>query len=114
MKSIRWVKNGIAEGWFDLKYWRKRLLFPKFKPVSGGLMFIDSQGKLFSQKYSGYQSSDNLWAQIDLSSNSIVIKRFEQKERLVTIWKNYFFIRRNNDDGEAVVVKIKDNDVFNR
>lgn len=71
VKSVRWIKRGMAEGWFDLKYWRKNLPFPGYKPVSGSHLFIESQGYLYIKKYSEYNSSHDIRAKIDLSNDEV-------------------------------------------
>lgn len=114
MKSIKWIKQGIAEGWFDLKYWRKRLPFPEYKPVSGGQIFTDSQGNIYSQKYPGKSPGENTWAVINPKSGSINIKKLSSKLRVLYRWKKYFFLRKSIEDDERVVVKVDETKLFDR
>jgi len=112
LKSVQWIKKGIAEGWFDLKYWRKRLPFPKFKPVSVGQLFIDSQGNLYSKKHSGYQLKENTWAKINLSNYKISIVKFNPDETLLYIWKNYFFFHKLDGKDNDILTKIDEKMLF--
>lgn len=112
LKSIRWVRNGIAEGWFDLKYWRKSLPFPAYKPVSGYPLFIDSHGFLYSMKSTGYNAVRAICAKIDVSTGNVKIVNFRPGEWLLSTWKNYFFIHKLNDENNYVVVKIKEKEFF--
>ncbi len=114
LKSVPWIKQGIAEGWFDLKYWRKRLPFPEYKPVSGSLMFIDSHGFLYSSKHPGYNLMENKWAKIDMASGNVQVVRLKPGEKILAIWKDYFFIIRTEDNDESIVIKINEKNIFKR
>ena len=114
MRSVRWVKKGIAEGWFDLNYWRKRLPFPEYKPVSGSKMFVDSHGFLYSSKHPGYNVMENKWAKIDLASGDVQVVQLKPGEEIIAIWKDDFFIRRIDDDNELIIVKINEKNVFKK
>jgi len=93
MKSIRWVKRGIAAGWFDLKYWRKKLPFPKYKPVYGSSFFLDSQGNLIVQKNIDASSKVKVWAKVNLTSNKITLEKRFNKGYLKYIWKDYYYVQ---------------------
>ncbi|MCU0288917.1 MAG: hypothetical protein MUF15_21295, partial [Acidobacteria bacterium] len=113
MLSLPWVKQGIAEGWYDLKYWRKRLPFPKYKPVSGGLMYIDSHGYLYSWKYPGFKMVENKWLKINISTFDSQIVELKSGDKIISIWKDYFFLtKKDDDDEEAIVIKIPEKNVF--
>lgn len=114
MKSFPWVRKGIAAGWFDLKYWKKRLPFPKYKPVSGRPLFCDSRGNLYSKKYQGHKLASNTWAKINMTNNETSILEFKPGERLLGIWENYFFFARNDRYGNYVVVKVDEKDIFKK
>lgn len=114
LRSVQWVKKGIAEGWFDLKYWRKRLPFPEYKPVSGSLMFVDSHGFLYSSKHPGYNLMENRWAKIDLASGDVEVVQLKPGEKIIAIWKDDFFIKRTDDDEEPIVIKINEKNVFKK
>jgi len=106
LMDIRWIRNGIAEGWFDLKYWRKRLPFPEFKPVSGGGFFVDSKGNLYSGKYPGYLPDENVWAKINLNSFEVSIVTFESGQHLMGIWQDVFYFWKRDDDDNVSITKL--------
>lgn len=113
MKLVRWVKQGIAEGWFDLKYWRKRLPYPEYKPVSGGQMFIDSHGYLYSWKYPGYKMMENKWVKINMATFDLQVVQLNPGEKIISIWKDYFFLTKiDDDDDESVIIKIHEKDIL--
>jgi hypothetical protein len=114
IKSSRWGKRGISEGWLDLEYWKKRLPFPKYKPVSAYQLYIDSHGNLYSMKYPGSTTTHAICAKIDLSNGDVSIVNFRPGEWLLGTWKNYFFIQKVDDDDDYVVVKIDEKEFFKR
>jgi hypothetical protein len=114
IKTSRWGKEGIANGWLDLNYWKKRLPFPEHKPISGDQMFIDSQGNLYNMKYQGHYSKPIVCARINLLTNKVTIFNFNQWERLLGIWKNYFFIMKWDGKEKYVVSKMDEKEFLKR
>lgn len=114
LKATPWVRQGIAAGWFDLNYWKERLPFPKLKPVSGSFMFHDSKGNLYSQKYEGHQQMFNRWAKINVINNETKILEFKPGEVLLGIWENYFFFARYDQDGDYIIVKFDEKEMFKK
>jgi len=108
LKTLPNIKRGIAEGWFDLKFWRKNLNFPEYKPVSGERLFFDSKGNLFSKQYSGYETISNRWAQINLNDNSVRVVNFFPNEQLVVIWKDCFYFGKHDDENFFLIKRKKD------
>jgi len=100
------IKRGILEGWFDIKFWRKSLPFPKYKSICGGQLFFDSDGYLYSKKVSTGSNKKNIWAKIDINSEKIKLINFP-KYRLKFIKNNYFFFKTVNKNDEEIIVKIK-------
>jgi hypothetical protein len=98
------IKQGIQEGWFDLKFWKKNLPFPKYKWVSGGQMFWGSGGELYSQKAAGYgNENENTWAVITPGSWKVEVYRFPLKHRLRCIKDHSFFFTVQETEGEEVL-----------
>lgn len=113
IKSIPGIKKGIAEGWFDLKYWKARLPIPEYKPVASFRLVIDAHGNLYSMKYSGYNPSHHvLWAKINLSTGNVSMVNSNPKHYLKYIWKNYFFILKLDEEDNYVAAKIDAKEFF--
>ena len=112
LASIDWIKDGIAQGWFDLKFWRKNLPFPRYKPVSGSQLFFDSHGCLYSMKYHMKSTDWKKYAKIDLSNYSMSMVSSNPGEWLMLFWKDYAFILRKNSDSNYLVVKTNAEEFF--
>ncbi len=98
------IKQGIREGWFDLKFWRKNLPFPKYKSISGDQMFVDSRNNLYSRKSPEYDTLDeNIWAIINLDSGKIGVYTLPFKHRVRLIKDHNFFLSTMNEDDEPVL-----------
>lgn len=108
IKSSRWGKEGIANGWLDLKFWKKRIPFPEYKPISGGHLFVDPRGNLYTMKYQGHYLNPLICAKINLSANEVSIFKFKQGESLLGIWKDYFFVMKW--DGEENYIAVRRNE----
>ena len=112
MKSFPEVKKSIAEGILDLKYWRNRIPFPKYKPISGDKLYVDSHGNVFSKKYSFLNDADTTWAIINLEKASSSIINFKQGEKLIGIWKDYFFFSTKDDEDNYAVLKKNEKEIY--
>ena len=115
LKSLSWVKKGVSEGWFDLKYWRSRLPFPEYKLVSGGQLYIDPHGYLYTMKYSGYKiahSAPTTWAKINLSKYDVSIVFSNPREWPLCDWRDNLFIKKLDEDDNYVVVKVPEGQFF--
>lgn len=100
------IKSGIKAGWFDFNYWKKRLPFPEYKPITGS-MFIDVHGNLFIMKYSGYVGQEDTCARINIDTGKTSIIKFPgHYGNLRCIDKNYFYFLKEDEDGEFTVLKI--------
>ncbi len=108
------IKQGIQEGWFDLKFWRKNLPFPKFKWVSGGLLFFGPNGEIYSQKATGYgNKKKNIWAMISPSLNKIIVHSFPGRHKLRYLKNNYFYFTTKNEEGETILRILEKDKVLN-
>jgi hypothetical protein len=109
------MKDAVKSGECDLKFWRKNIPFPDYKPVSGDTMFVDSHGNLFSRKYLGYKglgAKESIWAKIDLNTGKNTIIKFDAAYRLIYIWRNYFFFKYEDEDENVVIKKIDEKELF--
>jgi hypothetical protein len=109
------LKKGISEGWFDIKFWRRNLQFPKIKSIFGDRMFFDSKGFLYSYKITAESEKVNTWLKTNITSNKSSIINFPVSHRLVCI-KNgycYFSIRPDNDENYPSLLKIEENSIIN-
>jgi hypothetical protein len=116
MKGFREIRNNISAGWFSLKYWRSNLPFPEYKPVIGDLR-VDSYGNIYTSKYSGYSKSNNeakSWIRTDWSSGKNTIVTFPQNSYPLIIWKNFFFFASEDEDGETIIKKIDEKELFKK
>jgi len=104
MKTTPLVKQGTAEGWFDLKYWRKRLPFPGYKPVCGGKIHADSSGNIYNMSYES--KGNDKWARINLRDGKTSIIDFKENYFLITIRNGYFYFKHAISEDEYVIVKM--------
>ena len=113
MKSNDWVKKAIARGTYDLKYWRERLPFPEYKPVSGGSMFIDNQDNLYSRPYSQVEGAKyTTWAKINLDTYTLTLAYSPRRGGgLIKICTDFNYIFKRDAEGNAVLYKT-DGDYF--
>jgi len=112
-KSLPLFKRGIAEGWYDFNFWKRNLPFPEYKPVSGGRLFVDSKGFIYSRKYPGYKGNDNLWAKINIENGHIKLISFPTNYNLKFIKDRFFYFSKVDLEGEedTVIVKVEENDL---
>lgn len=113
MKTLPFVKKGTSQGYFDLNYWRKRLPFPEYKPISGSLIFIDADGFLYSNKYTSHQSNKNIWARIDIETANSTVISIDPNDKIMAIRDNYFFIRKLDEEEKNILIKTKSKDYLN-
>lgn len=100
-------RSGIQAGWFDLNYWKKKLPFPTYRPISGGKMFIDTHGNLFSMKHPGFSLQGATWAKINLETGKTSVINFPgHYGRLFCIDKKYFYFLKEDKAGEFTILKI--------
>ena len=103
MKQFKAVKRGI----WDLKYWKSRMPFPKYKPVSGYPLFFDRQGNIFSANYTGYQDTKiKVWAKINIRTGKHLLKSLKKYENLVLPTKGYLYFEIEKEDN-YILVKMK-------
>jgi hypothetical protein len=114
IRTSAWGKRGMSEGWLDLDYWKKRLPFPDYKPVSGYPLYIDSQGNLYNMKYPGMDDTSIKCARINLTTGVTSIFNFKPGESLLAAWKNYLFIQKEDDNDDYVILKIDEKEFFKR
>ncbi len=97
--------KGFADSWFfDMNFWKRRLLFPKFKPVSGGKIFCDRDGNIFSRKFYGDYSrnrSERLWFKVNLLNNQQTVIKVEPDEAwLLSINDRFVYLSGAAKKGE--------------
>lgn len=114
LKSSRFGQRGISEGWLDPGYWRNRLPFPEYKPLSAYPLFRDSQGYVYSIKYPGDDDTFHKYARINPSTGDVSIIEGNTEERLVGTWKNYFFVYRQDEIDDYVIVKIDEKEFLEK
>jgi hypothetical protein len=108
LKEDRVIGQGIREGWFDLKYWRRNLPFPTEKPISSGLMIAGPNGVLYSKKATEEEEEDkNIWAMFAMGSGKVSICEFPTNHRLRTIKNNAFYFTVLDED-DVLTLKILD------
>jgi hypothetical protein len=108
--SIPFIRKGTKQGWFDIKFWRRNLPFPKYKSLSGYPMFFDSKGFLYSYKFSKDSKKENIWAKINIATGKNRTITFPPNYRLRCIKSGYFYFSiKNKEDEEPMVLKIAEN-----
>lgn len=113
MSSLKWVKRGIAQGWYDLKYWKRNLSFPEHKQISWYPLFIDENGFLYSCKAWDNKSKLKTWARINLSDYQVSLVYSLAEESLLNISGSSFYITRPfPEEDEHYVVKTDKADFF--
>ncbi len=103
-----WGDRMIRSGAIDpdyLDYWKDRMPFPKYKPVSYGVYF-DGRGNIFTKKFIGYKSKESIYARVSISSGEYKIRKLEN-ETIIFIDKDWVYLSRETEEGEEVVVKMK-------
>ena len=114
LRSIPEIKRGISQGWFDLKFWRKNLPFPKYKNISGSQLFFDSDGHLYSKKASSEDDKENIWAEIDINTNRIELINFPTKYGLIFIKDKNFYFDTFDKDGEDIIIIMNKESIKNK
>jgi hypothetical protein len=109
MKESKEIRNRIAAGIVDLRYWKGRMPFPEYKPFTYWGMLVDSHGNLYIRQF-----TDRIWAKIDLSSGKNSIITFPNDDSLMYIWKEYFFFTNEDEDGELIIKKISEKELFKK
>jgi hypothetical protein len=112
-RSVPFIKKGIAEGWFDIKFWRRNLPFPKYKNLSGYQMFFDSKGFLYSYKFSDESEKENIWLRIDITTGKNSIINFPIERRLRCIKYGYFYFSIY-DEEEPMLLKIEESSIIDK
>jgi hypothetical protein len=112
VNSWRWIQDLIPSGRGNVKYWKKRLPFPQFKPNSEGRMWVDSKGNIYIRQFTGYQKKDALWYRINLQSGKTDIVKFKAGEELSLIWKNYFiFSKTDEEEDTETITKLEETEL---
>ncbi len=94
-------RQGIAQGWFDIKFWRNNLPFPEYKNISGYKMYSDEKGNIYSQKASyNEDETANIWAKIDPVSGKTELLTISKKYHLIGIKNNNFYFYQQLEDSE--------------
>lgn len=115
VNSWGWLKKATAEGRANVKYWRKRLPFPEYKPNSNWRMFTDLKGNLYISEYKGYRKKDTAWFRINLQDGKTDRLTFKTGENLSLTWKNYFIFSKTNEDEEEqteTITKIEEKELL--
>lgn len=102
-----WGDRGIRNGWLDpdyLNYWKSRIPFPEYKPVSYGV-FFDGKGNIFTKKFTGYKSKESIWIRLNISSGNYQIKKLENED-IIFVDKDWVYLSKGSDE-EEVVIKMK-------
>lgn len=112
LQAVQFIRKGIAEGWFDIKFWRKNLPFPKFKMFCGGQMFFDSSGFLYSYIYSDENEKKNSWLKLDCTTGKNIVVNFPIERHLRCIKDGYFYFSIY-DNEEPMALKIEESSIKN-
>lgn len=113
MKALPWVKQGMAEGWYDLKFWRKNLVFPEWKPPTGGLMALDGAGFIYCMSFNGDNKSFYEYAKADILSGKIaaVLKGYHFYT-IKNSWKGYFLAATWLGEDDFAIARITPEEYF--
>jgi len=123
LRSLPGVKEDIASGILDLNYWKSRIPFPEYMPLSGGMMYADSNGNLYSKKYNSYNvyiigrsafktKNDNIWVKINLENSSAKIISFMENETLKGIWKQHLYFLKEDENDNFVLIRREMKETF--
>jgi hypothetical protein len=110
-KESSWAKEGIANGWLDLKFFFERMPYPEFKPVTDS-MLLDTEGFLYIRKFNRFEKGENLWAKINMDNRNITIVKTKEGEKLLAIRKNSAFITREDENGDDILIKTDKKNFF--
>ncbi|MCP4220095.1 MAG: hypothetical protein GY765_36020 [bacterium] len=114
MQSDFDTKKMIEQGHLDINYWKSRLPFPEYKPLSGSLFFVDQRsGYLYSLKYNGYAAGKNYWIRVNLDTGKVdsVPYPYDKIGLLVAIRKNDCLVMQEENDSTNMV-KVKKKKIF--
>ena len=114
LKAFPGVRQSIAEGVLDLKYLKKRMPFPEFKPVSGSQLYSDAHGNLYSAKARGFDPTDNIWVRINLESGTQSILKFAPGEKFLGVWKDMFLFSRSVGGYDTNILKLDEKELFKK
>ena len=103
-RSYPLIRQGIAQGWYDMKFWRKHLPFPEYKTISTGPMFFGPHNTLYSKKISKtFDSDENIYSVISLDTGKTDIRRFPPNHSLRAVKNGNFYFRVRNEDDEDIL-----------
>jgi len=111
LKTYPEVKRSIAEGVLDLKYLKKRMPFPEFKPVSGSQPYIDTHGNLYSGKAGGFNPKESIWARVNLEDGTSSVVKFKPGEKFIGVWNNTFLFSKSVGY-ETNILKVDEKELF--
>ncbi|MGE5343306.1 MAG: 6-bladed beta-propeller [Candidatus Omnitrophota bacterium] len=115
MKDAKWVKRGVETGTFSFKYWRGRIPLPDYKPVVASFNLIDSHGNLYCHQYVDFgEEPSNRFLKVDLHTGKSTMVTFNQKGQLFYIDKNYFYFTDEDEDGDKIINRINEKDLFKK
>lgn len=98
------IRQGIGQGRIDLKFWKKNLPFPEFKPISVGFMFFGPHNTLYNKKGpKTFDSDENIYSVISLDTGKTDIRRFPPNHSLRAVKNGNFYFRVRNEDDEDIV-----------
>jgi hypothetical protein len=107
------LRQGISEGWWDIKFWRKNLPFPKYKSFFGGRMHFDSKGNVYSYRIIPEAEKVNTWVKTNISSGKSSIINFPHRLYASKDGYFYFIINPGNDDDYPSLLKVEENSIIN-
>ena len=111
LKSSPSIRKKISQGILDLNYWKKNLPFPGYKPVSGGKIFFDHNGGIFTKKFAGFtEGNPQTWVKINIKTGQTTYKQMKKNEYLLYVTKKSIYLLRIIDDENHEVVRVDRNE----
>ncbi len=96
------IRQEVALGRTDVKFWKKNLPFPAYKAICDGLL-LGPENTIYSHKVPqlfNEKGGKELYAVIPLESGETRLRAFPKKHRLLAIKNNLFYFNVRTDDDE--------------
>lgn len=100
METLPFVKRGTARGYFDLEYWRRKLPFPEYRPISASRMFIDDDGYLYSNQYT---SGKNIWARVDIRTGKSGTVSLDPGLNILAMHHKFVYTRKGEEQEKNTI-----------
>jgi hypothetical protein len=112
LSSERSIIELAAIGRGDVKFWKKRLPFPEYKPNSGSCLLCDAKGNIYINEYTQFQERDPLWFKINLQTGKTDHFKLKHGQFLNLINNNdFYFSKTDEEEGTETITKVTETEL---